>query len=66
MTNESFRDFDATELFCPRCRKAVPVRKRLLIVLADGNKYDYTCVYCGTSLGDKTVTRGDGLLFTME
>jgi hypothetical protein len=66
MTNESFRDFDATELFCPKCKKAVPVRKRLLIVLAAGDKYDYTCVYCGTSLGDKTITRGDRLLLTME
>ncbi len=66
MTNESFQDFDATELFCPRCGKAVPVRKKLLIVLAVGDKYDYTCVYCGTSLGEKTVTRGDGLFFTME
>jgi hypothetical protein len=66
MTNESFRDFDATELFCPRCRKAVPVKKRLLIILAAGDKYDYTCAYCGISLGDKTVTRGDGLKFTIE
>jgi hypothetical protein len=66
MTNESFRDFDATELFCPKCKKAVPVRKKLLIVLAEGDKFEYTCIYCGTSLGDKTVTQGDGLLFTME
>jgi len=66
MTNESFQDFDATELFCPRCGKAVPVRKKLLIVLAGGDKYDYTCVYCETSLGEKMVTRGDGLPFTME
>ena len=25
-----FREFDATELYCPKCRQAVPVRKRLL------------------------------------
>ena len=53
---QQYRDFDATELFCPRCRRAVPVRKRLLLVLANGDKYDYTCSYCGTSCGDKTVT----------
>lgn len=34
---------------------AVPVRKRLLLILAEGEKYDYTCAYCGTSVGDKLV-----------
>lgn len=53
---QQYGDFDATELFCPRCRRAMPVRKRLLLVLAGGDKYDYTCVSCGTSCGDKTVT----------
>ena len=53
---DSFGDFDATELYCPRCKRSVPVRKRLLLVLANGEKYDYTCVYCGTSVGDKTNT----------
>lgn len=61
MKRESYRDFDATELFCPRCRRAVPVRKRLLLILAEGEKYDYTCVFCGTSVGDKLVTQQDGL-----
>jgi len=55
----SFGDFDATELYCPRCKRSVPVRKRLLLVLANGEKYDYTCVYCGTSVGDKTNTEKD-------
>lgn len=54
-----YRDFDATELYCPRCRRAVPVRKRLLLVLTNGDKYDYTCVYCGTSVGDKTESSND-------
>ncbi len=52
---ESYRDFDATELYCPNCRRAVSVRKRLLLVLTNGDKYDYSCVYCGASVGDKTV-----------
>lgn len=55
MTRESYKDFDATELFCPQCRRAVPVRKRLLLVLTEGEKYDYSCVYCGISVGDKLV-----------
>ena len=54
MMRDSFEDFDATELYCPRCKRSVPVRKRLLLVLTNGEKYDYTCVYCGTSVGDKT------------
>lgn len=57
MNRGQYGDFDATELFCPVCRRAVPVRKKLLLVLADGDKYDYSCVYCGTSIGDKTVTQ---------
>ena len=52
---ESYKDFDATELYCSNCRRAVPVRKRLLLVLTNGDKYDYSCVYCGASVGDKTV-----------
>jgi hypothetical protein len=61
MKRESYRDFDATELFCPQCKRAVPVRKRLLLVLAGGDKYDYSCTVCGTSVGDKTVTQKDNL-----
>jgi len=59
MTQQQYKDFDATELFCPKCRRAVPVRKRLLLVLMEGDKYDYTCIYCGTSVGDKFVTHGN-------
>ena len=64
MKRETYRDFDATELYCPNCKRAVPVRKRLLLVLPNGEKYDYTCTYCGASLGDKMVTEKDnqGLL----
>ena len=51
----SYKDFDATELFCRQCGRAVPVRKRLLLVLSEGEKFDYSCVYCGTSVGDKLV-----------
>ena len=53
---QSYKDFDATELFCPQCKRAVAVRKKLLLILKEGEKYDYSCVYCGTSVGDKLVT----------
>ena len=52
----TYKDFDATELFCPHCKRAVTVRKKLLLILKEGEKYDYSCVYCGTSVGDKLVT----------
>jgi predicted component of type VI protein secretion system len=31
----------------------VPVRKRLLLVLPDGDKYEYLCSFCSFSLGTK-------------
>lgn len=59
MKRQQYEDFDATQLFCPTCRQAVPVRKRLLLVLTNGEKYDYTCAFCGTSVGDKLVSNRD-------
>ena len=61
MKREQYKDFDATELFCPKCRRAVPVRKRLLLILSNGDKYGYFCTFCGTSVGDKMVTERDNL-----
>ena len=66
MRRQQYKDFDATELFCPRCRRAVPVRKRLLLVLSEGEKYDYTCVYCGTSVGDKLVKDNEGVKILLK
>jgi DNA-directed RNA polymerase subunit RPC12/RpoP len=48
-----FDQFEASELFCPRCRQARPVRKTLLLVLPSGSKYDYRCATCGTPVGTK-------------
>jgi uncharacterized Zn finger protein len=59
MRRQSYKDFDATELYCPKCRRSTPVRKKLLLILTSGEKYDYTCVFCGTSVGDKMVTMKD-------
>ncbi|MDD5475357.1 MAG: cytoplasmic protein [Syntrophales bacterium] len=60
MRRSSFNDFDATELYCPRCRRAVQVRKRLLLVLPQGDKYDYRCAFCGFSVGEKQESVGEG------
>jgi len=51
---DTFKDFEAASLFCARCRRATPVRKKLLLVLPTGHKYDYTCSVCGAPVGGKT------------
>ncbi len=52
--SDTFKEFEATSLFCGGCRRATPVRKKLLLVLPTGNKYDYTCAVCGAAVGGKT------------
>jgi DNA-directed RNA polymerase subunit RPC12/RpoP len=54
----AYKEFDATELYCPRCQRAVPVRKRLLLVLPEGDKYEYLCAVCSSTVGTKT-SRGE-------
>jgi hypothetical protein len=51
-----FGDFVATELYCPNCRCAQPVREKLLLVLPTGDMYEYLCKGCGASLGQKLVS----------
>ena len=51
--SNAYKDFDATELYCPKCKQAVAVRKRLLLVLPDGDKYEYLCAYCSETVGTK-------------
>jgi hypothetical protein len=51
--HRQFDQLEASVLFCPHCKEAVPVRKKLLLALPDGDKYDYLCVYCGNSVGTK-------------
>jgi hypothetical protein len=52
---KQFDSFKATELYCPNCKRSMPVRERLLLVLPEGEKYEYLCAYCGTSVGDRVV-----------
>jgi len=52
-TQGAYKEFDATELYCANCRRAVPVRKRLLLVLPEGDKYEYLCAICSESVGSK-------------
>ena len=52
--NRQFDQLEATSLFCNRCKQAVPVRKKLLLALPNGDKYDYLCARCGNPVGTKT------------
>jgi hypothetical protein len=49
----SFEQLEATLLYCPRCRQAMPVRKRLLLILPEGNKFEYQCTTCASTCGEK-------------
>jgi len=57
---ESFEEFQASVLLCPRCRVARPVRERLLLVLPDGELYEYLCTACGSSAGSRKVAAAPG------
>lgn len=59
-----FESFKASELFCPRCRVPMPVREFLLLVLPDGDLYEYRCARCGEVLGKRKV-QGDPQLRVM-
>jgi len=50
-----FQEFNATELYCPQCGRAMPVRPRLFLVLPEGDRYTYHCANCGEALGEKMV-----------
>ena len=53
MQRDAFEQLEASLLFCPKCREAMPVRKRLLLILPQGNKFDYLCSRCASVCGDK-------------
>ena len=59
--NDVFKEFDATELYCPRCGRSMPVRKRLLLVLPEGDKYEYLCRACATSVGSKISRQAESM-----
>jgi len=54
--SQQFGSFTASELYCPKCRAAQPVRERLLLVLPTGELHEFLCTRCGESLGKRTVT----------
>jgi hypothetical protein len=54
----TFDQLNAALLYCNKCGRAMPVRERLLLVLPDGELFDYTCQGCNSSVGSKTEKAG--------
>ena len=50
-----FESLRASELYCPRCKVARPVRERLLLVLPHADLHEYRCTTCGSSLATREV-----------
>jgi hypothetical protein len=48
-----FEELQASELFCARCQASRPVRERLLLVLPDGELFEYLCAACGAQVGKR-------------
>ncbi len=57
-----FKTLRASSLYCPKCKNAMPVRERLLLVLPDKEVYDYLCTGCAESVGQREVTNADKLM----
>ena len=62
MNQQQFESFTASSLYCEKCKAAMPVRERLLLVLPDREIFDYLCTGCGASVGRREVTAGDKML----
>ena len=60
--NQQFENFTASSLYCEKCKAAMPVRERLLLVLPDREIFDYLCTGCGSSVGRREVTAGEKML----
>lgn len=52
-SDRDYEALEASELFCPTCKTANPVRRHLLLVLPTGNKYEYRCAVCASKVGTK-------------
>jgi len=62
MNQQQFENFTASSLYCDKCKAAMPVRERLLLVLPDKELYDYLCTGCGSSVGSREVTAGEKMM----
>ena len=62
MNQQQFDSFTASSLYCDKCKTAMPVRERLLLILPDREIFDYLCTACGSSVGRREITAGEKLL----
>ena len=62
MSQQQFENFTASQLYCDKCKVAMPVRERLLLVLPDKEIFDYLCTECGSSVGQREVTAGEKMM----
>ena len=62
MSQQQFESFTASSLYCDKCKTAMPVRERLLLILPDKEIYDYLCSGCASSVGQREVTAGEKFL----
>lgn len=62
---DQFESFTASQLYCSKCQKAMPVREKLLLVLPEKEIYDYLCTGCAASLGTREVSLAEMQLQTM-
>jgi hypothetical protein len=62
MNQQQFENFTASSLYCEKCKAAMPVRERLLLVLPDREIFDYLCTECGSSVGRREITTGEKLM----
>jgi hypothetical protein len=56
----AFERMEASLLACPKCRVAVAVRKRLLLILPEGDKYEYLRPDCGSTCGETIIADTPG------
>ncbi|MCM8831919.1 MAG: cytoplasmic protein [Candidatus Omnitrophica bacterium] len=54
---KQFEKFTATHLYCDNCGRSMPVEEVLLLILPDGQLYDYRCQYCHSSVGTRKETK---------
>lgn len=62
MSQQQFENFTASSLYCDKCKAAMPVRERLLLVLPDKEIFDYLCTGCASSVGSREVTAGEKMM----
>ncbi len=62
MSQQQFENFTASSLYCDKCKAAMPVRERLLLILPDKEVYDYLCTGCASSVGSREITAGEKLM----